>query len=135
MINCGRRHRIRYVCQKDRPAMTANNAFVHHVFFYLHDPASLEDQTKLIAGLNTLAMISYFKLTHIGVPADTHRDVVERGYNVSWMVFFENQSDQDIYQSDPIHLAFIEENKHLWKKVVVYDSVNADWNMPSGPTK
>ena len=105
--------------------MNTNNVFVHHVFFYLHDPASQEDQARLIAGLNQLARISYFKLTHIGVPANTHREVVERGYNVSWLVFFENSADQENYQSDPIHLVFIEENKHLWKKVVVYDSVHA----------
>ena len=31
---------------------------------------------------------------------------------------------QDAYQIDPIHLAFVENYKHLWTKVVVYDSVD-----------
>lgn len=105
--------------------MQTKNIFVHHVYFSLNNPASQDDRAKLVAGLQELAKISYFKLTHIGVPADTHRDVVERGYQVSWLVFFENKEDQDKYQSDPIHLKFIEECKHLWSKVVVYDSVDA----------
>jgi hypothetical protein len=33
--------------------------------------------------------------------------------------------DQESYQSDPIHLKFVEECASLWKKVVVYDSVDA----------
>ena len=105
--------------------MPAENLFVHHVYFSLHHPDSQEDQAKLVAGLKQLAKISYFQLTHIGVPADTHRDVVERGYSVSWLVFFKNPADQETYQSDPVHLKFIDECKHLWKKVVVYDSVDA----------
>ncbi len=111
--------------KKNRPAMPADNLFVHHVYFYLQNPASKEDQAKLVAGLKQLAKISYFQLTHIGVPADTHRDVVERGYSVSWLVFFKNPADQETYQSDPAHLKFIDDCKHLWKKVVVYDSVDA----------
>ena len=111
--------------KKNRPTMPAENLFVHHVYFYLNDPASRADLAKLVAGLKQLAKIDYFQLTHIGVPADTHREVVERGYSVSWLVFFKNPADQETYQSDPVHLKFIEECKHLWKKVVVYDSVEA----------
>ncbi len=98
--------------------------FIHHVYFYLNNPASQEDQAKLVEGLNKLSKISYFKLCHIGVPADTHRDVVARDYQISWLVFFKNKEDQEKYQSDPTHLKFVEEYKHLWKKVVVYDSVD-----------
>ena len=98
--------------------------FIHHVYFYLNNPASQEDQAKLIEGLNKLSKISYFKLCHIGVPADTHRDVVARDYQISWLVFFKNKEDQEKYQSDPTHLKFVDEYKHLWNKVVVYDSVD-----------
>jgi hypothetical protein len=64
-------------------------------------------------------------MSHIGVPASTEeRDVVDHSYSVSYMAFFDSKEDQDIYQTHPIHLKFVEDNSHLWKKVVVYDSVD-----------
>jgi hypothetical protein len=41
------------------------------------------------------------------------------------MTVFDSREDQDSYQVDPIHQAFVAENSHLWNKVVVYDSVDA----------
>jgi len=38
---------------------------------------------------------------------------------------FANKEDQDSYQVDPVHLKFVDECKHLWKKVTVFDSVEA----------
>jgi stress responsive alpha/beta barrel protein len=105
-------------------AMTASNIFVHHVFFYLKNPASTADRDKLVEGLKKLSKVKTIKSFHIGKPADTHRDVVERGYNISWMLHFANPADQESYQTDPIHLKFIEENSALWQKVVVYDTVD-----------
>lgn len=37
---------------------------------------------------------------------------------------FDNQAGQDTYQLHPLHVKFVEENSHLWEKVVVYDSVD-----------
>ena len=61
---------------------------------------------------------------HIGKPADTNREVIETGYAVSWFVQFANGADQASYQTDPIHLKFVEECSHVWSKVIVYDSVD-----------
>ncbi|MEY4383470.1 MAG: hypothetical protein RI995_1012, partial [Bacteroidota bacterium] len=36
---------------------------------------------------------------------------------------FENAAKEDEYLHHPLHLKFINENKHLWGKVVVMDSV------------
>jgi hypothetical protein len=58
------------------------------------------------------------------VPAATNRDVIDTTYSVSWFLFFGNAADQGSYQTDPIHLKFVEECSMLWKKVVVYDSVD-----------
>lgn len=104
--------------------MQLQNIFVHHVFFYLNhsDAANIQ---SLIEGLERLSKAPIIKQSHIGIPAGTNRDVVERSYNVSWLVFFNNAAEQDSYQTDPIHLQFVKECSHLWKKVVVYDSVNA----------
>ncbi|SHN08943.1 Dabb family protein [Chitinophaga sp. CF418] len=97
--------------------------FVHHVYFWLHNPDSQEDKAKLIAGLQKLAKeAKTIKQHHIGTPSSTNRDVIDRSYQVSWLLFFKNKADQDIYQTDPAHLKFIEECSSVWKKVIVYDS-------------
>jgi len=62
---------------------------------------------------------------HIGKPAGTSREVIDASYSASWCLTFDSAADQDSYQVDPIHLKFVEECKNLWKKVVVYDSVDA----------
>ena len=106
--------------------MTASkNLFVHHVYFWLDNPDSSEDLKKLLEGLQKLSKVKTIKMFHIGKPAGTNRDVIDGSYSVSWLLLFENRAKQDSYQTDPIHLKFIDECKHLWKKVVVYDSIDA----------
>lgn len=105
-------------------SMNAKNLFVHHVYFWLKNPDSKEDRDKLVDGLRKLSKATTIKDFHIGQPASTNREVIDRSYSVSWLLFFENQKDQDIYQTDPIHLKFVEECSGLWKKVVVYDSID-----------
>ena len=96
---------------------------VHHVYFWLKNRDSKEDLNKLVEGLNSLKKIQQLKLAKIGVPASTEkRDVVDNSYSVSWLNFFDDLKGQDEYQIHPIHLAFVENYKHLWEKVVVYDS-------------
>lgn len=94
---------------------------VHHVFFYLKDPQSAPDEAKLLEGLEKLAKIYTIQLSHIGRPARTSGAEIEQGYSVSWLCFFKNLIEEEIYQTDPIHLKFLEEYAHLWEKRVVYD--------------
>ena len=96
----------------------------HHVFFWLNEPENKEHLKQLLEGLNKLIKVETIKMSHIGFPASTEkRDVVDHSYSVSYIAFFDSKEDQDIYQAHPIHLKFVEENSHLWRKVVVYDSV------------
>ena len=101
-----------------------NNVFVHHVYFWLSNPESNEDKKALLAGLQKLSAVKTIQFFHIGEPATTNREVIDVSYSLSWLLFFENKADQDSYQVDPDHLKFVEECKHLWKKVLVYDSVS-----------
>ncbi|WP_423146918.1 Dabb family protein [Rubrolithibacter danxiaensis] len=103
-------------------AMAPDKVFIHHVYFWLKNPDSQEDKEKLIEALKKLSKVKTIKEFHIGLPSSTNRDVIDRSYSVSWMLFFKNKADQDSYQVDPIHLKFVEENSSLWSKVVVYDS-------------
>lgn len=101
-------------------------ALVHHVYFWLKEPKNEAHKKQLVNALNELLKVSTIKMSHIGYPAGTEsRDVVDHSYSVSYMVMFDDQAGQDAYQVDPIHVKFVEENQHLWNKVVVYDSVDA----------
>ena len=105
--------------------MTTKNIFIHHVYFWLKNPSSEQDRQLLIEGLGKLSKVKTIKMFHIGKPAGTNRDVIDSSYSISWMLIFESPEDQDSYQVDPTHLKFVEECKHLWQKVVVYDAVDA----------
>lgn len=98
----------------------------HHVFFWLKNPASVEDRNKLIAGLRKLEKIETIRSLQIGVPADTEkRPVVDNSYSVSELMFFDDVKGQNVYQDHPLHKKFIEDCASLWEKVIVYDSVDA----------
>lgn len=105
--------------------MELKNIFTHHVFFWLKNPQSKEDFEQLLAGLKKLSSVKTIQSFHIGIPANTNREVIETSYALSWLLTFATPEDQDSYQVDPDHLAFVKECSHLWDKVVVYDSVNA----------
>lgn len=105
--------------------MQLNNIFVHHVYFWLNNPGSEEDQKALLAGLKKLATVETIDQYHIGVPASTRRTVIDSSYAASWLAIFTTAANQDSYQVDPIHLDFIKECSHLWNKVVVYDAIDA----------
>jgi hypothetical protein len=99
--------------------------FIHHVYFWLAEPENRESKKALVAGLQKLSSVKTIRRYSIGVPANTSRDVIDSSYSISWILIFDNAADQESYQVDPIHLKFVDECKHLWKKVVVYDTVDA----------
>jgi hypothetical protein len=101
------------------------NVFIHHVFFWLTEPDNAEHKKLLTEGLKKLSKAVSIKRFHIGQPAGTTRDVVDGSYSISWCLFFSNAADQDRYQVDPVHLRFIDECRHLWKRVQVYDAIDA----------
>jgi hypothetical protein len=103
-----------------------NPPIVHHVFFWLKNPDSMEDLAKLLAGVKSLEKIETIRTMHVGVPASTEkREVVDNSYHVSELMFFDDLAGQKIYQDHPVHQKFIAECSHLWEKVVVYDVVSA----------
>ena len=103
--------------------MPQKDIFIHHVYFWLKNPDSIEDKNKLIEGLKKLSKVNTIQFFHIGQPAGTDRDVIDRSYSISWLVFFDGKADQDNYQIDPIHLQFVKECSFLWGKIIVYDSI------------
>lgn len=98
--------------------------FVHQVYFWLKNPDNESDKRSLLDGLASLHAIEVLQYSLVGTPASTNRPVVDRSYHVSWLCIFENQQAHDIYQTHPLHIAFVGRCSHLWEKVIIYDSIN-----------
>lgn len=103
--------------------MIEKTAFIHHVYFWLVNPENVSDRDALIEGLTVLSALNTIESSHIGVPAETRRGVIDSSYGVSSLLIFKNKEDQDSYQVDPMHMKFIADCKHLWSKVIVYDTI------------
>ncbi|GAA4322198.1 hypothetical protein GCM10023149_22370 [Mucilaginibacter gynuensis] len=99
---------------------------VHHVFFWLKNPASTADRDKLVEGVKTLSKIETVHSLRVGIVAGTEkRDVVDNSWGVSELIFFKDLAGQATYQTHPVHLAFVKNYSHLWEKVIVYDATEA----------
>ena len=100
-------------------------SLLHHVFFWLKNPQSEADKQQLISGLKTLSRIPAIRQIHVGVLASTEkREVVDTSWDVSELMFFDDEAGQKIYQDHPIHQDFVKNCSHLWKKVLVYDAID-----------
>lgn len=100
--------------------------FTHHVFFWLKDKTSDTDKVNLLKGLQSLAAIEPKIMIHIGVKASTSRPVIDTSYDFSLLLIFNDLKDQESYQVHPIHQEFVKNCQHLWEKVTIYDSVDAE---------
>jgi hypothetical protein len=98
--------------------------FVHHVFFWLKEPRNAVARKEFEMGLQALVKVPQIQKYHIGTPVESPREVVDDSFTYSYMAFFKNAADQDIYQTHPIHLKFVEDCQHLWEKVIVYDAMD-----------
>src|ERR1700744_915438 len=109
------------------PLKPAANKYpvIHHVFFWLKNPASKEDRDKLVEGVRTLSKIETVRELRVGIVANTEkRDVVDDTWAVSELMFFSDLAGQATYQTHPIHLEFIKNYSHLWQKVIVYNAAD-----------
>lgn len=105
-------------------AQTNHTRIIHQVFFWLKNPGSASHRKLLAEGIKKLAAITVVKQLYVGFPAHTEkREVVDTSWDVSELMFFDGLEAQQKYQDHPLHQAFIQEYAHLWKKVVVYDTV------------
>ena len=96
---------------------------IHTVIFWLKEGLDDEDRSKFFKGVDSLGTIQSVEHTFIGTPANTtKRPVVDDSYDCALTVALKNIEAHDAYQVDPIHLAFIKECGHLWKKVKIFDA-------------
>ncbi|GAA4271825.1 Dabb family protein [Aquimarina gracilis] len=97
---------------------------VHTVFFWLNNPDNVDERKTFEKGVKELLeQCKFITSAHLGTPANTaKREVVDASYTYCVVITFESKEAHDKYQIDPLHKKFIEENKNLWRKVLVYDS-------------
>jgi len=99
----------------------AKQKMIHQVFFWLKEGVDTKDFMIEAAVLGKCKTVDNF---YMGVPAPTEaRSVVDHSYSVACTLFFKSIEDQDYYQTDPLHLAFIDKNSNKWASVKVYDFV------------
>ena len=96
---------------------------VHTVLFWLNKDLDGPQQTDFRIALESLKGIEAAEAVYIGVAAPTpERPVIDTSYDFCLTVILKDLAAHDAYQVDPRHTAFIEGNKHLWKKVKIYDA-------------
>jgi hypothetical protein len=96
--------------------------FVHVVNFWLKKGLTQAEITQFENGVNSLGDIDDVMVFSVGKPANTDRPVIDKSYDYCLLTTFDDLAAHDRYQEDPIHLKFIDECKHLWEKVLIYDS-------------
>jgi len=95
----------------------------HTVIFWLKEGLTQEDRDLFFEGAKTLSTIESVDQSFMGTPASTpKRPVVDDSYDCALSVSLRDLDAHDLYQADPIHLAFIEKCGHLWERVVIYDA-------------
>ncbi|MEQ9299916.1 MAG: Dabb family protein [Cyclobacteriaceae bacterium] len=98
--------------------------FVHTVYFWMKAPEDTPSNTLFTTNLRIfLDAVDVIQSYHIGVPANTPRDVVDNSYSFALIVTFTDKAAHDVYQEHAIHKKFIADTQHLWTKVQIYDSI------------
>ena len=96
---------------------------IHTVIFWLKKDLPDEDLTYFKDELGSLEKISNVEQMFIGRPSATaQRPVMEDSYDFCLTVALKDLAAHNVYQEDPLHLAFIENCSHMWERVKIYDA-------------
>lgn len=124
LANCREKEESKEITKEiEQTLEKQKTGFIHTVFFWFEEDADPKLKEDFPNGLEALAKVDVIQDVYYGPAAGTPREVVDNSYDYAWVVHFASKEDQDKYQVDPIHLAFIEKYKSLWKDVKVYDSL------------
>jgi Stress responsive A/B Barrel Domain len=97
---------------------------VHDVYFTLKDNSPVARQSLLAACRKYLSNHPGTVRFACGTLAqELNREVNDRSFDVALHIAFTDQAAHDRYQEAPTHHQFVEENRHNWAKVRVFDSV------------
>jgi hypothetical protein len=95
----------------------------HHVYFWLKEERqNAADRAEFEKGLTALFEIQTVVGGRWAVPAKvTPRPVIDQSWDYAISMQFASVEDQDAYQVDPQHEAFIHAFKDWWSQVQVRD--------------
>ena len=105
------------------PNLPDKPMFIHAVYFWLRNDLTRAEKERFDAGLESLTKIEHVRHGYIGVPAETKRPVVERGYSRALVLVFDDTASHDAYQSHSVHDRFRSECGSLYSSIRIYDSV------------
>lgn len=95
----------------------------HHVFFWLKSDLTESQIQDFRKGLESLVGVETAVSVHVGTPVPSiDRPVVDKTYSFSLLVMFNDLAGHDVYQTHPVHKAFLESFRSYWDKVVIYDA-------------
>ncbi len=97
---------------------------IHSVYFWLKPELTDAQRADFRRGLESLAGVKSLASVHIGTPAPIPpRPVVDASYSFALTCVFPDVAAHNAYQTDPLHLAFLERFRTNWTKVQIYDAV------------
>ena len=102
-------------------ATQLEDPFIHSVYFWFKEGVTEAQKEAFYADTEKFREIEVIKAMFTGHPAETYRDVVERSYDYSLILHFEDMAGHDVYQKAPLHLEMIEKHSALWERVMVLD--------------
>ncbi len=96
---------------------------LHSVFFYLKEesPAETADLMKEDI-LQKLSGIASVREILAGPPQGIDRNVVDNDYAMSLHAKFDDLEGLQAYQTDPVHVAFVDRFKPFFERIKVYDT-------------
>jgi hypothetical protein len=96
---------------------------IHTVIFWLRKDLTHEDLALFEQELCLLEKIPTVEQLFIGRPSATaKRPVIDDSYDFCLTVALKDLAAHDVYQEDPLHLAFIKNCSHMWERVKIYDA-------------
>lgn len=95
---------------------------VHSVFFWLKTDVSEQQRECFESQLESLKTVESAQAVYVGTPSTTDRPVVDRSYDYSLTVMFDDMTAHDAYQVAPAHKIFLENCKPMFDKVLIYDA-------------
>jgi hypothetical protein len=93
----------------------------HNVFFWLKEGLSDSALLEFEQGLESLTHTPLVLNGYFGKPANTNRAVVDNSYSYGLTLIFKDTTDHNLYQVDPTHRTFVDQNSLKWTRVQVYD--------------
>lgn len=96
---------------------------VHTVFFWLKAELTPAQAAEFRRGLESLAGIKSVESLHVGTPAAVaDRPIVDKSFSFALTILCRDVAAHDAYQSDPLHVAFVNRFKPFWTRVQIYDA-------------